>query len=80
MKPRPLASLHCASEASSRPIAPAAKATSVSALVLAGTGPVGMRSAALLAKEGASVTLAGRQLAKAQEAAKAIEPSGGWAL
>ena len=43
------------------------------ALVLAGTGPVGMRSAALLAKEGASVTLAGRQLAKAQEAAKAIE-------
>ncbi|KTS16522.1 methylenetetrahydrofolate dehydrogenase [Methylobacterium indicum] len=43
------------------------------ALVLAGTGPVGMRSAALLAKEGATVTLAGRQLAKAQEAAKAIE-------
>ena len=43
------------------------------ALVLSGTGPVGMRSAALLAKEGASVTLAGRQLAKAQEAAKAIE-------
>ncbi|SEO85841.1 5,10-methylenetetrahydrofolate dehydrogenase (NADP+) [Methylobacterium sp. ap11] len=43
------------------------------ALVLAGTGPVGMRSAALLAKEGASVTLAGRQLAKAQDAAKAIE-------
>ncbi|WP_442919272.1 NADP-dependent methylenetetrahydromethanopterin/methylenetetrahydrofolate dehydrogenase [Methylobacterium sp. SyP6R] len=43
------------------------------ALVLAGTGPVGMRSAALLAKEGATVTLAGRNLAKAQEAAKAIE-------
>ncbi|GJD53278.1 Bifunctional protein MdtA [Methylobacterium crusticola] len=43
------------------------------ALVLAGTGPVGMRSAALLAREGAQVSLAGRQMAKAEEAARAIE-------
>lgn len=43
------------------------------AVVLAGTGPVGMRSAALLAKEGADVTLTGRSLDKAQKAADAIE-------
>ncbi|MDR7036562.1 MULTISPECIES: NADP-dependent methylenetetrahydromethanopterin/methylenetetrahydrofolate dehydrogenase [Methylobacterium] len=42
------------------------------AIVLAGTGPVGMRSAALLAKEGAQVTVAGRSLDKAQAAADAI--------
>ncbi|GEP02444.1 NADP-dependent methylenetetrahydromethanopterin/methylenetetrahydrofolate dehydrogenase [Methylobacterium oxalidis] len=42
------------------------------AVVLAGTGPVGMRSAALLAKEGAQVTVAGRSMDKAQAAADAI--------
>jgi hypothetical protein len=42
------------------------------AIVLAGTGPVGMRSAALLAKEGAEVVLTARQEARAQEAADAI--------
>ena len=42
------------------------------AVVLAGTGPVGMRSAALLAQEGAEVILAGRSLDKAQAAADAV--------
>ncbi|GJE15949.1 NADP-dependent methylenetetrahydromethanopterin/methylenetetrahydrofolate dehydrogenase [Methylobacterium marchantiae] len=42
------------------------------AVVLAGTGPVGMRSAALLAQEGATVVLCGRSLDKAQAAADAI--------
>ncbi|WP_375465889.1 NADP-dependent methylenetetrahydromethanopterin/methylenetetrahydrofolate dehydrogenase [uncultured Methylobacterium sp.] len=42
------------------------------AVILAGTGPVGMRSAALLAREGAAVTIAGRALDKAQAAADAI--------
>ncbi|MCJ2012102.1 NADP-dependent methylenetetrahydromethanopterin/methylenetetrahydrofolate dehydrogenase [Methylobacterium sp. J-076] len=42
------------------------------AVVLAGTGPVGMRSAALLAGEGALVTIAGRSLDKTQAAADAI--------
>ena len=37
--------------------------------MLAGTGPVGMRSAALLAGEGAEVVLCGRKLDKAQAAA-----------
>ncbi|MDP4021458.1 NADP-dependent methylenetetrahydromethanopterin/methylenetetrahydrofolate dehydrogenase [Methylobacterium sp. NEAU 140] len=42
------------------------------AVVLAGTGPVGMRSAAFLAGEGAQVTIAGRALDKTQAAADAI--------
>ena len=42
------------------------------AVVLAGTGPVGMRSAALLALEGAEVVLTARQEARAQEAADAV--------
>jgi hypothetical protein len=42
------------------------------AVVLAGTGPVGMRSAALLAKEGAEVILAGRSMDKAKSAADSI--------
>ncbi|GJE62731.1 NADP-dependent methylenetetrahydromethanopterin/methylenetetrahydrofolate dehydrogenase [Methylobacterium trifolii] len=42
------------------------------AVVLAGTGPVGMRSAALLAGEGAEVILAARQLDRAQAAADAV--------
>ncbi len=50
------------------------------AVVLAGTGPVGMRSAALLAREGASVVLTGRSRAKAEEAARAIEKRFGVAV
>jgi hypothetical protein len=42
------------------------------ALVLAGTGPVGMRAAAMLALEGAHVSITGRNLAKTEAAAKAI--------
>lgn len=43
------------------------------AVVLAGTGPVGQRVAALLAKEGAQVTLTSRQLARARQACEAIQ-------
>ncbi|MBY0299454.1 MAG: methylenetetrahydrofolate dehydrogenase [Methylobacterium sp.] len=50
------------------------------AVVLAGTGPVGMRSAALLAREGAEVVLTGRSKAKAEEAARAIEARFGVAV
>lgn len=42
------------------------------AVVLAGTGPVGMRSAALLAGAGAEVVIAGRALDRTQAAADAI--------
>src|ERR1700719_3081197 len=38
------------------------------AVVLAGTGPVGMRAAALLAKEGANVSLTSRQKQRAETA------------
>ncbi|MGV0005665.1 MAG: NADP-dependent methylenetetrahydromethanopterin/methylenetetrahydrofolate dehydrogenase [Candidatus Porifericomitaceae bacterium WSBS_2022_MAG_OTU9] len=43
------------------------------AVVLAGTGPVGMRAAALLAREGANVTLTSRSQQKAEESCAAIE-------
>jgi len=43
------------------------------AVVLAGTGPVGMRAAAFLAEEGAEVTLTSRTKERADVAAKAIE-------
>jgi hypothetical protein len=43
------------------------------ALVLAGTGPIGMRAAAMLALDGAHVTITGRNLLKTQAAAAAIE-------
>jgi hypothetical protein len=43
------------------------------AVVLAGTGPIGMRAAAMLALAGAQVTITGRNLAKTQTAAAAIE-------
>jgi hypothetical protein len=43
------------------------------AVVLAGTGPVGMRAAALLALEGADVTLTSRSKERAEKAAQAIE-------
>ena len=42
------------------------------ALVLAGTGPVGQRAARLLAGEGAEVRLASRRLERAREACEAI--------
>jgi hypothetical protein len=41
--------------------------------VLAGTGPVGIRAAALFAKEGAEVTLTSRSQERAEEAAASIE-------
>jgi len=43
------------------------------AVVLAGTGPVGMRAAAFLADEGADVTITSRTAERAGTAAKAIE-------
>jgi hypothetical protein len=43
------------------------------AVVLAGTGPVGMRAAAMLNIEGAEVTITSRSKARAEEAAKAIQ-------
>ena len=43
------------------------------AVVLAGTGPVGMRAAAMLHIEGADVTITSREQARADAAAKAIE-------
>lgn len=43
------------------------------AVVLAGTGPVGMRAAAFLAGEGADVTLTSRSQQRAENAARAIE-------
>ncbi len=42
------------------------------AIVLAGTGPVGQRAAAMLALEGAHVTLTSRSFEKAQKACQAI--------
>ncbi|NLI91657.1 MAG: methylenetetrahydrofolate dehydrogenase [Peptococcaceae bacterium] len=43
------------------------------ALVLAGTGPVGIRSAILLAKEGCEVFLSSRQLERAKEVVRHIQ-------
>ena len=43
------------------------------AVVLAGTGPVGMRAAAFLGQEGAEVSLTSRSQARADHAAKAVE-------
>jgi hypothetical protein len=43
------------------------------AVVLGGTGPVGIRAAALLAREGAVVTLCSRALARAQAACERIK-------
>jgi hypothetical protein len=42
------------------------------AVVLAGTGPVGQRAAVLLAREGAQVTLVGRDMARTQAAAARV--------
>lgn len=43
------------------------------AVVLAGTGPVGRRAAALLAREGAAVSLTSRQMQRAEQACRDIE-------
>jgi methylenetetrahydrofolate/methylenetetrahydromethanopterin dehydrogenase (NADP+) len=43
------------------------------AVVLAGTGPVGMRAAAFFGQEGADVAITSREQARADQAAKAIE-------
>jgi NAD(P)-dependent dehydrogenase (short-subunit alcohol dehydrogenase family) len=42
-------------------------------VVLGGTGPVGIRAAALLAREGAAVTLCSRALARAQAACERLK-------
>jgi len=54
-------------------LAKAGKLKGKKAVVLAGTGPVGMRAAAMLAQEGADVTLTSRSKERAENAAKAIE-------
>ncbi|MFH1788813.1 MAG: methylene-tetrahydromethanopterin dehydrogenase N-terminal domain-containing protein [Candidatus Altiarchaeota archaeon] len=53
------------------------KLSGVNATVLAGTGPVGQRVAALLAKEGAIVKLTSRSRVKAKEACSILEESYG---
>jgi len=54
-------------------LAKATKLEGKKAVVLAGTGPVGMRASALLAQEGADVTVTSRLKVRAENAAKAIE-------
>ena len=54
-------------------LAKAKKLKGKKAVVLAGTGPVGMRAAAFLADEGADVTITSRTKERAETAAKAIE-------
>ena len=45
----------------------------MNAVILAGTGPVGQRAAVMLAQEGVSVSITGRQLDKTQATCDAIE-------
>jgi methylenetetrahydrofolate/methylenetetrahydromethanopterin dehydrogenase (NADP+) len=54
-------------------LAKATKLRGKKAVVLAGTGPVGMRAAAMLAQEGADVTITSRSKERAEKAAQAIE-------
>lgn len=54
-------------------LAKAKKLKGKKAVVLAGTGPVGMRAAAFLGQEGAEVSLTSRAQARADNAAKAVE-------
>jgi hypothetical protein len=54
-------------------LAQAKKLKGKKAVVLAGTGPVGMRAAALLGQEGAEVSLTSRSKERADNAAKAVE-------
>ena len=51
-------------------LAKAKKLKGKKAVVLAGTGPVGMRAAAMLAQEGADVTITSRSKKRAEKAAK----------
>ena len=59
-------------------LAKANKLKGKKAVVLAGTGPVGMRAAAFLAGEGADVTITSRTAERAEIAAKAIEKRFGY--
>ena len=54
-------------------LAKAKKLRGKKAVVLAGTGPVGMRAAAFLGQECADVTITSRTKDRAETAAKAIE-------
>ena len=54
-------------------LAKAKKLKGKTAVVLAGTGPVGMRAAAFLGEEGCDVTITSRTKDRAESAAKAIE-------
>jgi hypothetical protein len=54
-------------------LAKAGKLKGKKAVVLAGTGPVGMRAAAFFGQEGAAVTITSRAQARADSAAKAVE-------
>jgi hypothetical protein len=54
-------------------LAKAKKLKGKKAVVLAGTGPVGMRAAAFLGQEGAEVTITSRTQDRAESAAKALE-------
>ena len=54
-------------------LAKAKKLKGKKAVVLAGTGPVGMRAAAFLAQEGADVTITSRTKDRAEAAAKALK-------
>jgi methylenetetrahydrofolate/methylenetetrahydromethanopterin dehydrogenase (NADP+) len=54
-------------------LAKAGKLKGKKAVVLAGTGPVGMRAAAFLGHEGAEVSLTSRSKERADNAAKAVE-------
>lgn len=54
-------------------LAKAKKLKGKKAVVLAGTGPVGMRAAAFFGQEGAEVSLTSRQQARADHAAQAVE-------
>ena len=55
------------------PLAKAGKLKGKKAVVLAGTGPVGMRAAAFFGQEGAEVAITSRAQTRADNAAKAIE-------
>jgi hypothetical protein len=54
-------------------LAKAAPLAGKRAVVLAGTGPVGSRAAALLAKEGAKVTITSREMKRAQAACRLVQ-------
>jgi len=60
-------------------LAKAKSLASKKAVVLAGTGPVGMRAAAMLHIEGAEVAITSRQKSRADEASKAIKDRFGFA-